>query len=90
MTLLERPLSGRQRRTLSRVLEHPNRADVTWREVEGLLEALGAVVTVGSGSRIRVAFRDRRAVFHRPHPRKDLSKASLKALRRFLGDAEVE
>jgi hypothetical protein len=31
-----------------------------------------------------------RAVFHRPHPRKETDKGALKSVRRFLTEAEIE
>ena len=35
-------------------------------------------------------FADVRAVFHRPHPRKETDKGAVKSLRRFLVEAEIE
>jgi hypothetical protein len=78
-------LNSRQRRTLGRIFEEPVRSDV-----EGLLRALGAEVSEGRGSRIRVYLNDRRATFHRPHPRKETDKGALKSVRRFLAEAGVE
>lgn len=44
----------------------------------------------GQGSRIRVALNGVRAVFHRPHPRKEADKGAVKSVRRFLIEAEIE
>jgi hypothetical protein len=60
-----------------------------WADIEKLLAALGAAVGEGSGSRIRIALHGVRAVFHRPHPKKETDKGSLKSMRRFLTEAGV-
>lgn len=49
-----------------------------------MFTALGAEISEGRGSRIRVALNDVRAVFHRPHPEKETDKGALKSVRRFL------
>jgi len=60
-----------------------------WRDIEALLEAAGAEITEGSGSRVRIALNDVRAVFHRPHPQKETDKGAVKSMRRFLTEAGV-
>jgi len=77
-------------KTLEAIFEKPERANIAWRDIEALLVALGAEVSEGSGSRIRVALKQVRAVFHRPHPRKEASKAMVKSVRRFLEEAGVK
>ena len=39
---------------------------------------------------MRVALKDVRAVFHRPHPRKETDKGALKSVRRFLAEAGIK
>lgn len=82
-------MNKRHRRTLQRLFETPERADILWRDVESLLSALGGEVSQGRGSRVRVALKGVRAVFHRPHPRKETNKATVKSVRRFLKEAGV-
>lgn len=77
-------LSGRHRATLDAVFSEPVRADLDWRDVEALFAALGGEITEGRGSRVRIAMKGVRAVFHRPHPRKETDKGALKSVRRFL------
>ena len=55
-----------------------------------LLLALGAELSEGSGSRVRVALNGVRAVFHRPHPQKETDKGAVKSVRRFLQEAGIE
>lgn len=84
------PVGGKLRRTLSAVFAEPTRSNVAWRDVETLLNALGAELTEGRGSRVRVRLRGVRAVFHRPHPQSELHKGALRSVRRFLKAAGVE
>jgi HicA toxin of bacterial toxin-antitoxin, len=83
-------LSGKHRATLEAIYAKPERADIAWRAVEGLLEACGAEISEGSGSRVRFALNGVRAVFHRPHPHKETSKGAVRSVRRFLEEAEVK
>jgi hypothetical protein len=62
-------MNGKQRRTLKAIFEKPNRSDIAWKDVVTLFEAIGCEISQGSGSRVRVKLKDRRAVFHEPHPR---------------------
>jgi hypothetical protein len=83
-------LSARHRATLAAIFAEPIRANVAWRDAEALLVACGAEISEGQGSRVRIALRGVRAVFHRPHPRKETDKGAVKSLRRFLAEAGVE
>ena len=42
------------------------------------------------GSRVRKKLNNIRAVFHRPHPRKEVDKGSVASMRRFLENAGVK
>lgn len=66
------------------------RSNVVWTDVEKLFEALGAEVSEGRGSRVRVYLNNVRAVFHRPHPQKETDKGALRSVRRFLAEAGFE
>jgi hypothetical protein len=80
-------LGGPHRKTLQTVFEEPVRSNIPWADVEKLLLALGAELSGGRGSRVRVFLGGMRAVFHRPHPRKETDKGAVKSLRRFLLEA---
>jgi len=82
-------MNTRHRKTLEAIYERPERSDIAWRDIEGLFIALGAEVSEGSGSRVRVALQDVRAVFHRPHPQKETTKGAVKSVRRFLQEAGI-
>lgn len=61
-----------------------------WSDIESLLEGVGAEISEGRGSRVRIFLNGVRAVFHRPHPEKECDKGALKSIRRFLQEAGVE
>ena len=82
-------LSGRHRATLEAIFAEPVQANIPWREIEALFLACGAELSEGKGSRVRVALNGVRAVFHRPHPRKETDKGAVKSARRFLIEAEI-
>lgn len=83
-------MSKKYRQTLKAVFENPLRSNILWDDVEKMLTALGAEVSEGRGSRGRIALNGVRAVFHRPHPRKETDKGAVVSMRRFLTEAEVK
>ena len=83
-------MDSKHQKTLEAIFEKPERANILWRDVEALLIALGAEITDGNGSRRRVVLNGVRAVFHRPHPRKETDKGAVKSVRRFLEAAGVK
>jgi len=83
-------MNAKQRRTLEAIFARPERSDFAWRDIEALLVALGAEVSEGNGSWVRIALHDVRAVFHRPHPQKETDKGAVKSMRRFLQEAGIE
>jgi len=83
-------VDSKHRKTLEAIFEKPERANILWRDVEALFTALGAEISEGNGSRVRIALNGARAVFHRPHPRKEINKGAVKSLRRFLEAAGVK
>ena len=82
-------LSRKHRATLDAIFATPVRAGIVWSDIEALFRACGAEISEGSGSRVRVALSDVRAVFHRPHPRKETDKGAVKSVRRFLTETGI-
>jgi hypothetical protein len=82
-------MNQKHRRTLEAVFEDPVRSNIPWRDIEGMLKAAGAKISEGAGSRVRVALNEVRAVFHRPHPKKETDKGAVRSVRRFLSEAGV-
>ena len=83
-------MDSKHRKTLEAIFEKPERSNIPWRDIEALFIALGAEITEGNGSRRRVALKGVRAVFHRPHPRKETDKGAIKSVRKFLEAAGVK
>jgi hypothetical protein len=83
-------MNSKQKRTLDAIFEEPARANIDWKDIENLLSALGADLTEGRGSRLRVALNNVRASFHRPHPRKEAGRLMVRSVRRFLMEAGIE
>ena len=83
-------MNSKQKRTLERIFAKPVQSNINWKDIESLFIALGAEISEGSGSRVRVALNDIRAVFHRPHPEKETDKGAVKSVRRFLQNAGIE
>jgi hypothetical protein len=83
-------MNKKHQRTLNAIYERPERSDIVWRDIEALFADLGAEISEGSGSRVRVALNGVRAVFHRPHPQKEITKGAVKSVRRFLQTAGIE
>lgn len=82
-------LSAKHRKTLEAVFADPVRANIHWADIERLLVACGADITEGRGSRVRIALKGVRAVFHCPHPGKETDRGAVVAMRRFLTEAGV-
>ena len=83
-------MNAKHRKTLSLVFENPVRSDVNWADIEALLLHAGAEISEGKGSRVRISLNGIRAVFHRPHPKRETDRGALKSIRRFLEGAGVK
>ena len=83
-------MNKKQRQTLERNFEKPVRSDISWNDIESLFKAMGADLSEGKGSRVRVALKDVRAVFHRPHPQRVTNKSTVRSVRRFLLETGVK
>ena len=81
---------GKHDRTIAAIFTDPAPANLNWADIESALAHRGARITEGDGSRVRVALHGVRAVFHRPHPRKESSRAAVRSVRRFCEEAGVK
>ena len=80
-------MNNKHKKTLEAIIEEPTRSDIAWSDIESLLTALGAEISEGNGSRVRVKLNDVFAVFHRPHPERVTDKGALKSVQRYLTNA---
>lgn len=87
--IITQRMGPKHHRTLHAIFEDPVSANIAWRDIEAMLRAAGADISEGAGSRARVVLNGVRAVFHRPHPRKETDKGAVKSMRRFLIEAGV-
>ena len=83
-------MNARHRRTLVEIFKSPTPSNIEWSAIESLLKALGAEISEGNGSRIRIKLNEVRAVFHRPHPQKETDKGAVNSMKRFLQNAGIE
>lgn len=83
-------MNSKQRRTLEAIFHEPTKADIAWKDIESLLRGLGAKVSGGRGSRVRVMLNDVAAVFHRPHPQPTTNKGAVESVREFLIRSRVQ
>jgi len=84
-----RSINKKQKDTLQAIFRDPVQSNVKWKSIEALFKHLGAEISEGSGSRVRVILNGVKAIFHRPHPRKETDKGALVSVRRFLKNAGV-
>jgi len=82
-------MTGKHQKTIRAIFSDPVRANIPWADIEALLMSLGATCDEGSGSRVRFVLNGIRAVFHRPHPRKETGKGMVKSVRRFLEEGGI-
>jgi hypothetical protein len=83
-------MKAKHTKVLISIFEMPVNASIIWKDIESLLIGLGAELSEGRGSRVRVALNGVRAVFHRPHTKKEADKGAVVSVRRFLKEAGVE
>ena len=87
-------MNKKQRQTLTAIFALPFalpvRSDIKWTDIESLFKALGADMSQGRGSRVRVSLKGIKAVFHEPHPEKETNKGAVKAVREFLTNAGIK
>lgn len=80
-------INSRQQKTLSEIFKNPIQSNIPWNDIESLLISLGAEISEGNGSRVRIKLKGERAVFHRPHQQKEIDKGAVMSMRRFLENA---
>jgi hypothetical protein len=80
-------MSHKHRNVLNAIFHDPISANIQWREVESLLNHLGALVEPSHGARFRVVLNKREFFLHHPHHGNDFGKAEIKYLRECLASA---
>ena len=83
-------MNKKHQKKLQQIFQNPVQAGIVWKDIEAMLKALGADISEGNASRVRIALNDVRAVFHRPHPQKETDKGAVVSMRRFLKEAGIK
>jgi hypothetical protein len=82
-------MSHRHGHLLETIFRDPIPASIHWREVESLLNHIGAEIESLSGGRIRARINRHEGILHRPHHGSTLDKNAVRTLRGFLAGAGV-
>ncbi len=83
-------MKRKHQRTLQAIFASPVSASIVWKDIETMLQAVGAEISEGRGSRVRILLNGEEAVFHRPHPQKETDKGAVVSMRRFLENTGVK
>ena len=82
-------MNDKQLKIYKEIYSDPIKSDINWTDLESLFKVLGAKMSEGNGSRIRVELNGERAVFHRAHPKPLTDNGAVKSVRKFLENAGV-
>jgi hypothetical protein len=82
-------MNKKHQKVLKTIFKNPIQSNIRWDDIESLFANLGAEIIEGSGSRIRIELNGVKAVFHRPHPKRETDKGALMSVRRFLNNAGI-
>lgn len=82
-------MNNKHKKTLDAIQRKPVPSNIKWDDVEALFIYLGAEITEGRGSRIRIKLNGIAIVFHRPHPSREADKGAVVSVRKFLEMADL-
>ncbi|HEU0299693.1 MAG TPA: type II toxin-antitoxin system HicA family toxin [Longimicrobium sp.] len=82
-------MSNWHRRTLEAVFRDPVSPTIIWTDVQAMLVHFGAEIREGSGSRVAIVLNEHAAHVHRPHPRKEASRITIRDIRDLLVRAGI-
>jgi hypothetical protein len=82
-------MSHKHASLLRSIFHDPISANIHWREVESLLNHLGASVEPAHGARLHVKLNRAEAYLHHPHHSNTCDRPLIKQLREFLAHAGV-
>ncbi|MCH7804222.1 MAG: type II toxin-antitoxin system HicA family toxin [Acidobacteria bacterium] len=77
-------------KTLDAIFARPTRANIKWDDVEALFKACDAYMEERKGSRVAIELNHVVAIFHRPHPEKEINKGAVASIRRFLKEVGLK
>ena len=62
----------------------PTPVDIRWADIESLLKALGVSLIERAGSRVQLRKGSHAVVVHRPHPRPEASRHTVRDIAKFI------
>jgi len=82
-------MSHKHEGTLRAIFHDPPSGNLHWRDVESLLNHVGAKIENQSGASLHVTINGQETVLHRPHHNNTLDRQGIKHLREYLARAGV-
>ena len=82
-------MSHKHLHTLESIFHDPLPHNLQWREVESLLNNLGAQIDPSHGARFKVLLNGHEFILHHPHHGNELARQDVKHLREYLTAAGV-
>ncbi len=82
-------MSHKHENLVRAIFHDPISANIHWREIESLLNHLGAEIEQLSGARMRVKLNHHEGILHRPHHGNTLGRQDIQHLREYLAHARV-
>lgn len=77
-------MNNKNKKILVQISFRPISTNIKWDDIESLFVNLGAEITEGNGSRIRIKLNGISIVLHKPHPRREIDKGALVSVYKFL------
>ena len=77
-------MSHKHESLIRTIFHDPVSANIHWREIESLLNHLGANIEPLSGARIRVKLNHHEGILHRPHHSNTLGRQDVLNVRAYL------
>jgi hypothetical protein len=87
-TVSEKPMNHHHRKVLHALFDHPVSGNVAFKDVERMLEDLGATFDTRSGDRVAVTLNGHTKVFHKAHH--GMPKDEIVDIRHFLSACGVD
>lgn len=82
-------MSHKHAHLLRSIFQDPLPANIHWREIESLLNHLGADIQPSHGARFRILLNGHEGFLHHPHNSNTCSRQEIKAVRELLLHAGV-
>ncbi|MCG3146144.1 MAG: hypothetical protein HONDAALG_04005 [Gammaproteobacteria bacterium] len=82
-------MSHKHEKLIRAIFHDPISGNIHWREIESLLNHLGATIEQLSGARVRVLLNGAEGVLHHPHHSNVLDRQEVRHLREYLARARI-